>query len=208
MKRLLALVISFFYAVTNNVSMVASDPVVFDEAKYYVIEDTDNLTSEELEERRTRPDETASDEPYSETNVVITNNGKYWCKAGSKSNFSDYSKHVSNDNKTIVWNGNENNMNIICPEEAVITYDCKSDSSGHHNLTLKTNSGFDIVIEDMKCWYSDKGRKEPSDGMWSGGPDISNKTLKAKNVIGIAKSGTRLKIYKDGKQVDPSTFFG
>lgn len=202
MKRLLAIILSFFYAVTNNTAVIHSDNQDFKINSYYIFEDEDSFTPSELEDRKSRGTEQVSAEPIQSTNPFKSTSGVYWI---TELKYQDIDKWTNTQSQILWGTGIYKNKRIVMPEEAKIT-----EASPTTGRIVLQNDNYKFVFENVDRFYCYLGVKANSDGTWPSLPtEFIGTSLKGGCVVGLAQDGTTLTIYKSGgSKVTPKDYFG
>lgn len=212
MKRLLALIMTFLFALNNNVSYQASDYSVYAPDSYYKVEGNEPPDYRYIYENYT--DLQASGKCIG-TSVTIASSSKdlvhisdeasylyWWSTLGSKNVDKAYLDGLG-DSFTF-----EYRTNIIAPR------DCKvltkpSDGGGHCIDLITTDGKYSVHISDMERLFCDRKRTVPDDEdimthNWNHTVSIEGYVIRKGCLIGIATEGTTVTVKAEKEGLDSS----
>lgn len=215
MKRLLALIMTFLFAASNNVSYQTSDYSVYTPESYYRIEGNE------------APDYRYMFENY----TMLQSDGK--C-VGSSTDLRDKAQtiHLSENSAFMYWfDSNATSAPsaddlkamaasysyaeggyIICPRDLVVKTK-GSDGGGHIMDLVSTDGKWKVHIAGMERWFCCRRRtipdgQEPADYTWLHTTDTYEYKIPRGYMIGVALQGTTITVSKaDGTAVTMMDFY-
>lgn len=207
MKRLLAMIMSFIFALTNNTGYVASEKPLFGAEKYYMFEDESSFTEQELISRfnKTGEQSITTSIPVGSAKIVQGDvehriNGYYFYTTLSKVETIDPEviSTLDNEKGQFKWNdANGSDVYIVSPCDCHVVTDFSTDNSGGRDLALEsTDKKFRFEFSNLERRFTEIQRTPPPDGEdWKNCAKISKDyTLPAGYLVGIAQAGTQLTI--------------
>lgn len=211
MKRLLAIIMSFLFALFNNTGYVISDKPLFGAEKYYKFEDESSFTEQELITRFNKSGEQSitTSVPVGGAKIVQGDSehrtkGYYFYSTLSGVDKVDYTivSQYDNSKGQIKWNNtNGSDVYIVSPCACHIVTDFSKDNSGGRDLALEsTDKQFRFEFSNMERRFTEMQRTPPSDGEdWTNCAKVDkNYTLPAGYLVGIAQDGTQLTVKMAG----------
>lgn len=212
MKRFLAMLFSLFVSITNNVSPQFSGGDEFQYDVYYQITSTQRPDYKKLYASGVQL--TSADNCTTTTRMGQDLN---LIKSTGTSGLSAY-LYMSDAEKahTAQSFNSSNSYTFTEAGDIIAPVNCKvvtePTSGGGHYMRLDSLDGkYSFVIENMERWYCCRYRKEApaNDGAWVHSVDISNETIHAGQLIGLAKDGTIIKVFdtESGLAISWYTFY-
>lgn len=214
MKRLLALIMTFFFALNNNVSFQASDNSVYAPDNYYRIEGNESPDYRYIYENYTELQAsgkcigTSVNIAQSATDVHLTEYSShlYWWDTTCEEEITE--GYLNSLGNTYTF---ESRANIVAPR------DCKVlttvDDGGGHLLDLVTTDGkYEIHIANMERLFCDRKRtladdEDPLKANWNHTVSIKGYVVKKGCMLGISAEGTTVTVKAVDKTND-STMTG
>ncbi len=210
MKRLLAMILTVFFSIQNNVGIQFSGDTSFVVDSWYKIPEATapdyrqlyssgiQLTSADNCTPSTRVAQNAV-QVDSENTIGVS---AYWFAE------SEDELYISDITDEVEYTWSEAGE-IIAPLNCTVV--TPSTSGGGHSMRLDTVSGdYTFVFENMERWFCCRYRKDNAENaQWSHTLDVSGTTIKAGQLIGFAQKGTTVKVYntKTGNIVSIKSFY-
>ena len=215
MKRMLAMLMTVFFSIQNNVGVQFSADNAFMVDSWYTIqEDTApdyrqlytggvQLTSADNCTPSTR---TVQDAVQIESETTTGMSAYWFAESLDTMSVTDVP-----DETEFVW---ETSGEIVAPLNCVVS--TSATSGGGHSMRIDTVAGdYTFVFEDMERWYCCRYRKgsgtdeEGTPVPWSHTVDIAGRTIKAGQLVGFAKEGTTVKVYdtRSGNLISIKSFY-
>lgn len=217
MKRLLALIMTFFFAMNNNVAFQASDNSVYAPESYFRIEGNEAPDYRYMYENYTNIQTTGkclgqSLNVSTGTSLLqVEENGikgpyKYWFDS------SDHSMKVeglSAFGNTYTFEGT---AYIVAPQDCIV--ETTSSDGGGHSMKLTTTDGkYTIYVQGMERWFCCRRRStpdgvDPAEYTWIHTINTYGYKIPRGYMIGIATQGTTVTVERaNGVSISTMTEF-
>lgn len=215
MKRILAMLMTVFFSIQNNVGIQFSADNVFVVDSWYTIQENSQPDYRQLYThgvQLTSADNCTKSTRNAKNLVQIASDSSpglsaYWIAEG------DGSMSINDvpDEGTYTW---DKTGEIIAPLNCIVS--STATSGGGHSMRLDTVAGdYTFVIENMERWYCCRYRKSSgvdengNEVPWIHTVDIGGSLIKAGQLVGMAKEGTTVKVYntKTGAMTSLQSFY-
>lgn len=214
MKRLLSLILTFFFALNNNVAFQASDAKPFAPESYYRVEGNEEPDYRYMYENYTNLQtsgkciSTSTNLSNNATLVVLDDaiNLKYWFVSGKTDIDENFLDNIGEEYTF------EKNAYIVAPQACIVQ--TKTSDGGGHSMLLATSDGkYKIYVQGMERWFCDRRRStpdgiDPMDYTWVHTANVEGYTIPKGYMIGVADEGTTVTIVTaDGAAATMTEFY-
>ena len=216
MKRLLALIMTFFFAMNNNVAFQASDNSVYSPESYFRIEGNEAPDYRYMYENYTNIQTTGkclgqsmnASAGIKPLHVSDTGPYKYWFD-GSDTEMDEKGTGLSAFGDTYTF---KDTAYIIAPQDCVV--ETRSSDGGGHSMKLTTTDGqYTIYVQGMERWFCCRRRStpdgvDPAEYTWIHTINTYGYKIQRGYLIGIATEGTTVHVEKaDGTSISMTEFY-
>lgn len=215
MKRLLSLLLTFFFALSNNVGFQASDNKPYTPESYYRVEGNEQPDYRYMYENYTNIQTSGkcigtSMTLTSSSQLVKVEDGvnyKYWFDNSEKDTVTDAFLGSFDNEYTF-----ENYAYIVAPQACTVK--TKTSDGGGHSMLLATSDGkYNILVQGMERWFCDRRRStpdgiDPAEYTWVHTVNVEGYTIPKGYLIGIATEGTTVTVQgADGTTISLTDFY-